>query len=180
MLKWKIKPISRSKPPSLVTHTLDYMYVTNLINALPGNSSVNMVKHVTIEESVFSVDPTDAPIDWLDRNHVICVYYRSMSVPRRYKSDRIYSTLATTSRIYKRQTRPLVREGAPQKQDYNCQRVINIWSWAPDRARHQDLLIDWPSVAMWLWLWLWLNFDFKAVSSYEWVVAAEAPNSKPP
>jgi hypothetical protein len=27
-----------------------------------------------------------------------------------------------------RQTRPLVREGAPQKQDHNCQTVINVWS----------------------------------------------------
>jgi hypothetical protein len=27
----------------------------------------------------------------------------------------------------KRQIRPLSREGAPEKQDYNCQRVINIW-----------------------------------------------------
>jgi hypothetical protein len=26
------------------------------------------------------------------------------------------------------QIRPLVREGAPEKQDRNCQRVINIWS----------------------------------------------------
>jgi hypothetical protein len=26
------------------------------------------------------------------------------------------------------QTRPLVREGTPQRQDRNCQRVINIWS----------------------------------------------------
>jgi hypothetical protein len=51
-----------------------------------------------------------------------------------------------------RQTRPLVREGAPQKQDHNCQIVINIWSWAPDEARHQDWLAGWPSVAMWLWL----------------------------
>jgi hypothetical protein len=38
---------------------------------LPGNSSVNMVQHATIEEAVFSVDLTDAPIDWLDRDHVI-------------------------------------------------------------------------------------------------------------
>jgi hypothetical protein len=37
---------------------------------------------------------------------------------------------------------PLVREGAPQKQDRNCQRVINIWSLASGGARHQDLLID--------------------------------------
>jgi hypothetical protein len=43
--------------------------------------------------------------------------------------------LAMASSIYKRQIRPLVREGAPQKQDRNCQRVINIWSC-------QDLLID--------------------------------------
>jgi hypothetical protein len=65
------------------------------------------------------------------------------------------TTLARTISIYKRPT-PLVREGAPQKQDRNCQKVINIWSWAPDGVRHQDLLIDWPSVAMSLWLWLWL------------------------
>jgi hypothetical protein len=44
----------------------------------------------------------------------------------------------------------LVTEGTLQKQDRNCQRVINIWSWAPDGAWHQDLLIDWLSVAMWL------------------------------
>jgi hypothetical protein len=28
--------------------------------------------------------------------------------------------------------------------------AIDIWSWAPDGARNQDLLTDWPSVAMWL------------------------------
>jgi hypothetical protein len=67
-------------------------------------------------------------------------------------SDPRKTTLARASSIYKGQTRPLVREGALQKQDRNCQRVINIWSWAPDGARHQDLLIDWPSVVMWLWL----------------------------
>jgi hypothetical protein len=60
--------------------------------------------------------------------------------------------LARVSSIYKRQTCPLVRGGAPQKEDCNCQRVINIWSWAPDVARHQDLLIDWPSIAIWLTL----------------------------
>jgi hypothetical protein len=37
--------------------------VTDLSNALPGNSSVNTVQHATIEEAVFSVDPIDAPID---------------------------------------------------------------------------------------------------------------------
>jgi hypothetical protein len=50
--------------------------------------------------------------------------------------------LARVSSIYKRQTRPLVREGTPQQQDRNSQRVMDIWSWAPDGARHQDLLTD--------------------------------------
>jgi hypothetical protein len=40
--------------------------VTDLINTLPGNSSVNMVQHATIEEAVFPIDVTDAQIDWLD------------------------------------------------------------------------------------------------------------------
>jgi hypothetical protein len=31
---------------------------------------------------------------------------------------------------------------APEKQDRDCRRVINIWSWSPDGARHHDLLID--------------------------------------
>jgi hypothetical protein len=64
------------------------MIVTDLINAFPGNSSVNTVQHETIEEVVFSVDPTDAPIDWFDSDHVICVYSRSTSVPRLYNENR--------------------------------------------------------------------------------------------
>jgi hypothetical protein len=45
-----------------------------------------MAQHATTEEVVFSVDPTDVPIDWLDSDHVIyCVYCKSMSVPRLYK-----------------------------------------------------------------------------------------------
>jgi hypothetical protein len=38
------------------------------------------------------------------------------------------TALARASRIYKRQNHPLVRGGAPQKQDPNRQIVINIWS----------------------------------------------------
>jgi hypothetical protein len=35
------------------------------------------------------------------------------------------------------------QRGRPtKKQDRNCQTVINIWSSAPDGARHQDLLTD--------------------------------------
>jgi hypothetical protein len=41
-----------------------------------------------------------------------------------------------------RQTRPLVREGATHEQDSNFQTRRNIWSWAPDGARHQDRLTD--------------------------------------
>jgi hypothetical protein len=37
---------------------------------------------------VFSVDPTDVQIDWLDRDHVICVYCRSMSVSQLYNESR--------------------------------------------------------------------------------------------
>jgi hypothetical protein len=53
---------------------------TDLINALPGNSSVNTVQHATIKEPGFSVDPTDAPVDWLDSDHVICVYSTTLVV----------------------------------------------------------------------------------------------------
>jgi hypothetical protein len=56
-----------------VVYRVHASIVTVLINAFPGNSSVNMVQHATIEEAVFSVDLTDAPIDWLDSDHVICV-----------------------------------------------------------------------------------------------------------
>jgi hypothetical protein len=69
-------------------------------------------------------------------------------------SDPRKTALSRTSSIYKKQTRPLVRECATEKQDRNCQTAINIWSWPSDGARHQVLLIDWPSVAMWLWLWI--------------------------
>jgi hypothetical protein len=64
--------------------SVSHNIVTDLINALPGNSSVNTVQHATVEDAVFSVDPTDAPVDWLDSDH-ICVYCKSMSVPRLYK-----------------------------------------------------------------------------------------------
>jgi hypothetical protein len=53
--------------------------VTDLINALPGNISVNTVQHATIEEAVFSLDQTEAPID---SDHMIRVYCRSMFVPQ--------------------------------------------------------------------------------------------------
>jgi hypothetical protein len=66
-------------------------YCNGLDQRVARQQFVNMVQHATIEEAVFSVDPTDAPTDWLDRNRVIYVYCRSMSVPWVYKSDRIRS-----------------------------------------------------------------------------------------
>jgi hypothetical protein len=45
-----------------VYYLLGYDTVTDLINALPGNRSGNTVQHSTIEEAVFSVDPTDAAL----------------------------------------------------------------------------------------------------------------------
>jgi hypothetical protein len=74
------------KDVSLEVNTEKVMcIVTDLINVLPGNSSVNTVQHTTIEEAVFSVDPTNAPIDWLDSDHMICVYCRPMLVLQVHK-----------------------------------------------------------------------------------------------
>jgi hypothetical protein len=59
-------------------------------------------------------------------------------VPR--DSDPRNTALARASGIYKIQTSPLVREDAPQKQDRNCQTVINIWGSTP-------ILTDWLTVS---------------------------------
>jgi hypothetical protein len=54
----------------------------------------------------------------------------------------------------RKQTRPLVRESAPQGQHSNFQTENNIWSQVTEWIWHQDILTDWPSVVAWLWLWL--------------------------
>jgi hypothetical protein len=48
--------------------------------------------------------------------------------------------LNTVTVTKKRQTRPLVREGAPQRQHSNFQTESNIWSQVPELTRHQDIL----------------------------------------
>jgi hypothetical protein len=68
--------------------------------------------------------------------------------PRLLRPEKDYAS--EDQQYCRRQTRFLVRKGATEKQDSNCQKVINIWSWAPDWARNQDWLTDRPSVAMWL------------------------------
>jgi hypothetical protein len=52
--------------------------------------------------------------------------------------------------VTKTNDRPdLTSEGAPDiEKNSNSQIVINIWSWAPDGARHQDRLTDWSSVVI--------------------------------
>jgi hypothetical protein len=85
--------------PSSMTISLGI--VMDLVNAFPGSSSVKTVQHATIEEAVFSVDSTDAPIDWLDSDHVICVYCRSMSI----RSRQLRVTRADTSSSRGRSTR---------------------------------------------------------------------------
>jgi hypothetical protein len=76
-------------------------------------------------------------------------------VPR--DSDMRMSALARASSNCKRQTRHLVRDGAPIQQARNCLTVTKIWSWAPDRCLTLDRLADWPSAVTWLWLWLELR-----------------------
>jgi hypothetical protein len=56
------------------------------------------------------------------------------------------TALARVSSIYKRQTHPLVREGAQQKQDRNSRGAINIWSWAPGGCS-LPRLTDWLTVS---------------------------------
>jgi hypothetical protein len=72
------------------------------------------------------------------------------SVPR--DSDPRKAALARASSIYKRHTASRKRGRPTENKPVTVKRVINIWSWAPDGARHQDLPTDWPSVTMWLWL----------------------------
>jgi hypothetical protein len=55
--------------------------------------------------------------------------------------------LARASSIYKRQTRPLVREGAPQEQDRNCHTSNKDLVVSPQMdALFQDRLAGCPSV----------------------------------
>jgi hypothetical protein len=49
------------------------IYCNGFDHHVPDNSSVNTVQQATIDEAVFSVDLTNAPIDWLDSVYVICV-----------------------------------------------------------------------------------------------------------
>jgi hypothetical protein len=121
--------------------------------------------------------------NWLDQCGGRVEYLRCGPASRRrrqkgrFKSETVkYGREAQGTRTLERlrckgqqhiqKTDPSSRQrGRLTNQDCICQTVTNIWSWAPDGARHQDLLTDRPSVAMWLTLtltltltWNWLEF----------------------
>jgi hypothetical protein len=60
------------------------------------------------------------------KNWNFCLYYDKWLITADDDSD-------------KRQTRPLVREGAPERQDRDCQRVTNTLSWADWLTDRQSL-----------------------------------------
>jgi hypothetical protein len=97
------------EPPSILNDI-----VMDFINALLANSSVNTVQQATTEKVVFSADPTNAPIDWLDSDHVICVYCRSMSVPRLYNESH---ELLSSERIATRSTEEYKKSAF---EDFKC------------------------------------------------------------
>jgi hypothetical protein len=66
ILSWLFKLPVVSKVLFLFLHI-----VTDLINALPGNRSLNTVQHATIEEAVFSVSSVTSRSGGY--GHVICV-----------------------------------------------------------------------------------------------------------
>jgi hypothetical protein len=68
---------------SLMLYSLDT--VTDLINALPGNSSVNMVHHTTIDEAVFSMSSAPCPVRVTDQwTHKFSVRSPCWEVIREY------------------------------------------------------------------------------------------------
>jgi hypothetical protein len=46
---------------------------------------------------------------------------------------------------------PVVRHYTAWERPVTVRTVI--WSWAPEGARHQDRLVDWPSTVKWLGVW---------------------------
>jgi hypothetical protein len=84
-------------------------------------------------------------LDW-QRLCICCIYLKHVWHVK-CKLNKILAIdwilLTVTDR---KSTRPLVREGAPQRQDSNFQAESNIWSQVPEWTRHQDILTDWLAV----------------------------------
>jgi hypothetical protein len=75
--------------------------------------------------------------------------YETVKYGREYQGTRTRERLRWEDPAACTNDRPVLSsERAPhKKQDRNCHTVINIWSWVPDGARHQDLLTDWLTVS---------------------------------
>jgi hypothetical protein len=103
-----------------------------------GYATFNRIKYLVMSPRRGS---TPRQTDWLTVSRKVTLTLTEWSrVPR--DSNPRKTALARASSIYERQTRPLVRKGAPQKQDRNSQ---------GDGTQHQDLLTDRQSQC---------NFDF--------------------
>jgi hypothetical protein len=91
---------------------------------LPGyHSSKLRVKFIIIYKLAWfhqSVDPSSVI-------YGLCSKYVRASI-----TTVSMTALAKTCSNCKRQTRPLLREGAPHQQTRNCLTVTKIWPWAPD------------------------------------------------
>jgi hypothetical protein len=105
------------------------------------------ITRITLAERVSS--PCGGGVDYLHRSPVS--HRRQRKGKSRMWDSKIWSqvprdldprktTMVRTSSIYKRQTCPLIREGAPQRHDRNRQRVINVWGSTPR-------LTDWLTVS---------------------------------
>jgi hypothetical protein len=138
--------------------------VTDLINALSGNSFVNTVQYATIDETVFYMSSAPRPVLLTDPSTISLVEAGSNTstvtlrvVGGDEKGSLKSETIKYDGESQGTRTRERLRWQGPaaytkdrsvlsserasnKKQDCNCQRVINIWLWAPDEARHQDIL----------------------------------------
>jgi hypothetical protein len=92
-------------------------------------------------QRLYKENPCGGGVEYLHRDHA-SRRRRRKGKPRIWDSkiwprilqdsDPKMTALARTSSNCKQQTRPLVREGAPDQQTRNCQTIIKIWSLAPN------------------------------------------------
>jgi hypothetical protein len=167
--KEQTRPLVREGAPQ----TQDNKFQTQTLEkeAISGQTSTKWAREVTLD--LQRIDPTSRqrgrpterrqqipdPNTWKGSN-IWSNVHKVDSIPRltgwHTVSRKVILTL-TDRRDTQGQTRPLVREGAPQKHDnkfqtqtlekeaISGQTSIN-WAW------HQDILTDWLSAVKWLWL----------------------------
>jgi hypothetical protein len=143
-----IRPREQTRWPSLGNHPLTH-YAT-IEKLLEAEFSVWSVR------SLYNEDQRDKPcgggVEYLHRDPASRRRRRKgksqiwdskiwSRVPR--DSDLRKTALAWASSNCKRQTRPLVREGAPKQQTRNCQTIIKIRSLSPRWVLYSKT--DWPA-----------------------------------